>query len=61
MTHPEISLSRVSLFLRTIGTLMNADFADKRQHQRFPLAPLARVGVRLSASKIKFEVNYVSY
>ncbi len=47
MTHPEINLSWVSHALRANGTQINADFLLISENQR------------LSASKIKFEVNHV--
>ena len=51
MTHPEIKVSRVSLFLRANGTRRNAENAD--------LFILFRVNLRSSASQINFGVNYV--
>ena len=51
MTHPEIKVSRVSLFLRANGTRINAENADS--------LILFRVNPRSSASQIKFGVNDV--
>ena len=48
MTHPEIKVSRVSLFLKANGTQINAD----------PLI-LFRINPHSSASQIKFRANYV--